>query len=351
MSQIYQDRQIRSILEQKYNMNHKQLKGNKDFDGAIRKVVDHCIEEQERHDQIQTKSKPNPPNHQTQTSKTSASNDTKKTIERKVVVEDESLRGLKATLSSQSGGCSLHGLGHHIHFRNTTEYLEMHCNLCPQGFIKQISIPSHLREDNIENKQCESKKKDVNEDKEVIEHKVQEIEANKTRKLLNEWNCHEIIHWLNRVDKGKLNDIKYKCLKKQIKIGNIKGYELSNINDTTLKLIGIKDVKDRKIILNYIFDLISNNYSKEVDIEEATSICGDIPDSFCDPISYEIMNDPVLVTKSGHTYERSFIENYVKQHGIDPITQQKVESNDIVCNRALKDSIKIWQSQNNNTTK
>ena len=96
-----------------------------------------------------------------------------------------------------------------------------------------------------------------------IETKVAENDDNnddkKENKDLNDWDSKEIIAWIKRVDDGKLNDIKYEYLRKHIKMANIQGSELCHINETTLKLLGIKDVFDRNLILKYIFNLISKN--------------------------------------------------------------------------------------------
>ena len=57
------------------------------------------------------------------------------------------------------------------------------------------------------------------------------------------------------------------------------------------------------------------------------------------------MSDPVFVTTSGHTYERSFIEKYIKDKKIDPLTQQTASISDIVQNRMMKRIIDDWKQQ------
>merc|ERR1712228_50897 len=71
-----------------------------------------------------------------------------------------------------------------------------------------------------------------------------------------------------------------------------------------------------------------------------------IEDAMYDPITCELMTDPVFVTVSGHTYERSFIEKYIKEKKIDPLTQQTVTLSDIVPNRLIKRIIDDWREQN-----
>ena len=75
---------------------------------------------------------------------------------------------------------------------------------------------------------------------------------------------------------------------------------------------------------------------------ESVSKKSEIPSKFLCPLTKEIMKDPVLVTVSGHSYEREFIERYIREHKKDPITQQRVQLKDIVTNRALAHSIQEW---------
>eukprot|EP01084_Bolivina_argentea_P248273 415261_1 len=290
-------KQIRTILEQKYNYQRKYLKGNKDFDKAVETIVDNLSDIVQDNEQIKNIS---------------------------------SLRDLKAELTARSGGCRQHGLGSHIYFEKLFDSLEMHCNICKHSLIHEISLPSHLKNN------CDNTESNLLNDSAIAEEK-----SSKLKKCVNEWNCYEIMYWLNRVDNCKLNDIKYKCLKQQIKIGNIKGCELANINDTTLKLVGIKDINDRKLILKYIIDLIVNTNISLNTID----ICEYVPDLYCDAISCELMEDPVSVTISGHIYERKFIEKYVEKYRMDPITKQKCELKDIVANKSLKQSIEMWISK------
>jgi hypothetical protein len=63
---------------------------------------------------------------------------------------------------------------------------------------------------------------------------------------------------------------------------------------------------------------------------------------FLCPITQEIMLDPVILTSSGHTYEREAIMQWVNQNGTDPLTREAVSVHQLIPNRALKDTIHAW---------
>ena len=71
----------------------------------------------------------------------------------------------------------------------------------------------------------------------------------------------------------------------------------------------------------------------------------EVPEEFCDPISFEVMKVPMLVTVSGVTYEKEVIEEYIKENGQDPMTRQKVTIDQIVPNRALRETIERWMKK------
>ena len=59
------------------------------------------------------------------------------------------------------------------------------------------------------------------------------------------------------------------------------------------------------------------------------------PEYLCDPISSEIMKDPVM-TPNGKTYERESIEDWIKRKGTDPATRGALTIQDLRPNDALK---------------
>ena len=72
------------------------------------------------------------------------------------------------------------------------------------------------------------------------------------------------------------------------------------------------------------------------DVEE-----DDIPSPFVDPITFELMVDPVI-TPSGITYERSTIVEEIRLRGLCPFSQQPLTEADLRPNRALKDLIDLY---------
>ncbi|CAF2367157.1 unnamed protein product [Rotaria sp. Silwood2] len=79
----------------------------------------------------------------------------------------------------------------------------------------------------------------------------------------------------------------------------------------------------------------------------------DIPSSFLCPITHELMTDPVI-DPDGNSYERSAIEDWLRQHSTSPITRTTLHLNDLRPNRALRESIEEYrskQSSSNITTK
>ncbi|CAF0990373.1 unnamed protein product [Rotaria sordida] len=79
----------------------------------------------------------------------------------------------------------------------------------------------------------------------------------------------------------------------------------------------------------------------------------DLSSSFLCPITRELMTDPVI-DPDGNSYERSAIEDWLKQHSTSPITRTPLRLNDLRPNRALRESIEEYrnkQSSSNTITK
>jgi hypothetical protein len=69
----------------------------------------------------------------------------------------------------------------------------------------------------------------------------------------------------------------------------------------------------------------------------------DVPAPFCCPITGTWMNDPVIATPSGVTYERAHLERWVDATGTEPCTRAPLTRSEIVGNRALKDAIAMYR--------
>jgi len=68
-----------------------------------------------------------------------------------------------------------------------------------------------------------------------------------------------------------------------------------------------------------------------------------IPASFFCPISHELMKDPVIVVETGQTYERSRIEQWLKDNARDPLTNQQLHKRNLTPNIALRDTIEDFK--------
>jgi STIP1 family protein 1 len=77
--------------------------------------------------------------------------------------------------------------------------------------------------------------------------------------------------------------------------------------------------------------------SAEREVENAAA-----PDHFCDPVTFEVMEDPVQ-TPSGHTFERTSILLHISQFGNNPFTREPLQPSQLVPNRSLKEAISKFQ--------
>lgn len=70
----------------------------------------------------------------------------------------------------------------------------------------------------------------------------------------------------------------------------------------------------------------------------------EIPDHLIDMITFEPMHDPVM-TKNGHSYERSTIYEHLKRSATDPLTRDPLTINDLRSNFGLKAACdEFWES-------
>jgi len=173
---------------------------------------------------------------------------------------------------------------------------------------------------------------------------VESVKTVKREKVsVKSWNCYAVIFWLNRVSDGKFCDSEYNELRKMIIKHELKGSELIYLNCVALRFGGVADRNDQKELINAIDDLMVND--NFVNLAADLKMTKD-EEVYCDPILFEVMNDPVMVMKSGYTYERSNIEQYIRKYGKDPISGQEVDLNNIAPNHSLKKIITLWKKKN-----
>jgi hypothetical protein len=58
------------------------------------------------------------------------------------------------------------------------------------------------------------------------------------------------------------------------------------------------------------------------------------------------MVDPVIVTETGHTYERYAIEKWLHTHNTDPRTNVELRSKNLIPNHSLRASIEEFSANN-----
>jgi len=64
------------------------------------------------------------------------------------------------------------------------------------------------------------------------------------------------------------------------------------------------------------------------------------------PITYELMDDPVILVDDSYTYERRAIEEHLRRNGlVSPMTNEPV-SGILVLSRALRDGVSAWREEN-----
>lgn len=164
---------------------------------------------------------------------------------------------------------------------------------------------------------------------------------------ISKWTANDIYEWILSLDRQRFS--KYKDLKQKITDAELTGNDLKDVTeDNIMKDFGIKKFSDKKLLYSKIQSILPKDVKeaknkkttkKEVDEE-------DIPEQFLDPITYELMEDPVLCSKSGHTYERKTIEDWIESNGADPITRQKIKKKHLTPNRTLKELIQAWKKEN-----
>ncbi|KIW61111.1 hypothetical protein PV05_01271 [Exophiala xenobiotica] len=70
-----------------------------------------------------------------------------------------------------------------------------------------------------------------------------------------------------------------------------------------------------------------------------------VPDWLIDPITFEVMHDPV-VTSTGVSYERTSLHRHIKAHGCDPLTRQPLKMDQLIPNVALKNACSEFLDKN-----
>jgi len=70
-----------------------------------------------------------------------------------------------------------------------------------------------------------------------------------------------------------------------------------------------------------------------------------VPDYLIDNITFSVMHDPV-VTKHGHSYERSTILDHLRRSPTDPLTREPLRMEDLRPNLALRAASEKFLEEN-----
>lgn len=92
--------------------------------------------------------------------------------------------------------------------------------------------------------------------------------------------------------------------------------------------------KQQEFELNHIIAILTESLD---DVNEVPSATQDLENCLRCPITKEIMRDPVVLTDSGMTYDRSSIEDWIRLgHRYDPLTNVELTSKEMVPNSILQ---------------
>lgn len=103
-----------------------------------------------------------------------------------------------------------------------------------------------------------------------------------------------------------------------------------------------KHQQDVEILKSIFKQVTSSSSSKE--LPENIMPKKQVPEYLQDPISFNLFVDPVI-TKSGQTYERSWILEHLRTHNTEPFSRQLLTEKDLVPNLAIKEAAEEFIKQ------
>uniref|UniRef100_A0A668AQP7 WD repeat, SAM and U-box domain-containing protein 1 n=1 Tax=Myripristis murdjan TaxID=586833 RepID=A0A668AQP7_9TELE len=145
-----------------------------------------------------------------------------------------------------------------------------------------------------------------------------------SRLLVADWSEEDVGTWLREEGLEELVSI--------LKVNNIDGPELSQLNKETVAELGIESVGLRGRLLRKI---------EALRVEQSGS---EAPDEFLCPITRELMKDPVIAA-DGYSYEREAIKSWLTaKNKSSPMTNLPLQTTLVTPNRSLKMAIARWKS-------
>jgi hypothetical protein len=121
-------------------------------------------------------------------------------------------------------------------------------------------------------------------------------------------------------------------------------------NDARDMMEVLEDLNTRSLVGRSLVWLQNSKASASKFVDRLTAAADSmrvaVPDSFRCPITQDVIVDPVIVTETGHTYERSTIEQWLRTHNTDPYTNVQLRSNNLIPNHSLRSSIQEFSANN-----
>ena len=120
--------------------------------------------------------------------------------------------------------------------------------------------------------------------------------------------------------------------------------------DNFLLALKIKNSKS-KVKVDYItseqFDNFVDNVLKKAEekFKKETISYDDAPEEFVDPITAELMNDPVILPSSKVVVDRTTIETQLINDPVDPYNRSPLKKEDLIPNEELKKKIEEYKEK------
>lgn len=96
---------------------------------------------------------------------------------------------------------------------------------------------------------------------------------------------------------------------------------------------------DKELEINSNYDVVYFT-EQQMKIYEKAKAKGfnekQIPHDLCCPISKSVFIDPVILVQTGETYERRYIEKWIKKHDTDPLTNQLLHDKQLCPNISIR---------------
>jgi len=170
--------------------------------------------------------------------------------------------------------------------------------------------------------------------------KLNDSEYNENAKKLTKKLTQEKIYNLvleSEIDKKNTQIIKHYRIINELKTEK---NELSQLYEETKQSLQKQTLKYESNIENDSLTKLYEETKKKLEetIQKKAELISKLvteSSEFICPISFELMNDPVI-TVDGHSYEREYIEDWLKNNNTSPNTNEILETNKLIPNYALR---------------